>query len=188
VGRDVIDSGPAAMQLKFGLRIAELRATTRSLQTASETNLLADFLSADTNVSQDSTFIGAGPRFGVEGAVPIGPAWTFDYLGDAAALFGTQKFERRQSIDNIVLINPAGIFSFIPPIIDSTQKFATVFNADIQVGVSYWMSQSMKLSLSYRLDAYFNALTSVDAKNDPTKLQQINRYTHGPRVALTAQF
>ena len=72
--------------------------------------------------------------------------------------------------------------------VNAAQKFATVLDADIQVGVSYWMSQNMRVSLSYRLDAYFNAYRGLDARNNPKNLQQINRYTHGPRLAVSAQF
>jgi Legionella pneumophila major outer membrane protein precursor len=186
LGRDVIGTGADAVQFKFGTRIAELRATTNSHQSASQ-SALGFFISADTNVSQEIKFLGAGPRFGVEGSVPMAPGWTLDYLGDVAALFGTQNFQRLTSIDNVVIIpSPGG--SLAPPVVDTAQKFATVLNADIQVGVSYWMSQNMKASLSYRLDAYFNAYAGLDAKNDPKNLQQINRYTHGPRLAVSAQF
>lgn len=188
LGRDVIGSGSDAMQFKFGARIVELRATTASHTAASESSSGIFFISGDTNVSQEAKFLGAGPRFGVEGAVPMPGGWTFDYLGDVAALFGTQTFQRITSFDNEVVIpNPGGL-SLAPPDVDTAQKFATVLNADIEVGVSYWMSQNMKASLSYRLDAYFNAYAGLDARNDPKNLQQLNRYTHGPRLAVSAQF
>lgn len=188
LGRDVIGSGNDAMQFKFGTRIAELRAMTTLHTTASETIPGNFLLSVDGNISQESKFLGAGPRIGVEGTVPMGRGWTFDYLGDVAALFGTQNFQRITSFDNIVQIPNLGLLTPTPPVVDTAQKFATVFNGDVQVGVSYWMSQYMKASLSYRLDAYFNAYTGIDAKNDPKNLQQINRYTHGPRLAVSAQF
>jgi hypothetical protein len=193
LGRDVIGSGADAMQFKFGVRVAELRAKTNSHASWSE-SLVGDppsnFLIAfDTNISQELKFLGAGPRFGVEGSVPMARGWSFDYLGDVAALFGTQNFYRRSSVDNLVVVPiPNDGLPNTPPIVNTAQKFATVLNADIQVGVSYWLSQNMKASLSYRLDAYFNAFTGVDAKNDPKNLVQINRYIHGPRLALTGQF
>ena len=64
------------------------------------------------------------------------------------------------------------------------QRFATVFNADIQLGISYWMTQNLKLSASYRLDAFFNVLNQTFA----TSSQTSDRYIHGPRLAVTAQF
>ena len=76
----------------------------------------------------------------------------------------------------------------IPLVVDAVEKFGTVFNSDIQLGISYWVSQNMKISASYRLDAYFNVFYTLDAKNDATRLQRIDRYTHGPRLAVTAQF
>jgi hypothetical protein len=197
LGRDVIGSDADAMQFKFGVRVAELRANTNSRASGGETGTnvgapLFNFLiAADTNISQELKFLGAGPRFGVEGSVPMARGWSFDYLGDVAALFGTQSFYRRSSTDNVVIVpvpaNPS-LFEVPPPVVSTAQKFATVLNADIQVGVSYWLSQNMKATLSYRLDAYFNAFAGVDAKNDPKNLVQINRYIHGPRLALTGQF
>lgn len=46
----------------------------------------------------------------------------------------------------------------------------------------------MKISASYRLDAYFNVFAALDAQNDASRLHRIDRYTHGPRLAVTAQF
>jgi hypothetical protein len=71
---------------------------------------------------------------------------------------------------------------------DSTQRFTTVFNPDIQLGLSYWVTDAMKVSASYRLDAYFNVLNTLDAKNDPGKLRTMDRYTHGPRLAVSTRF
>jgi len=64
LGRDVIGSGADAMQFKFGWRVAELRATTNSHETAglSVTRILDPFsFSGDTNISQELKFLGAGP-------------------------------------------------------------------------------------------------------------------------------
>ncbi len=192
LGRDVIGSGADAMQFKFGTRIAELRATTNSRETVSESLIGSGndfFIGGATNVSQQLKFLGAGPRFGVEGSVPMARMWSFDYQGDVAALFGTQSFYSRTTFDNPVVIPiPMTPFGSSPPVVNTAQKFATVLNADIQVGVSYWFSQNVKASLSYRLDAFFNAFAGLDAQNDPKNLAQINRYIHGPRLAVSAQF
>ena len=192
LGRDVIGSGADAMQFKFGTRIAELRATTNSREPVSESLIGSGndfFIGSATNVSQQLKFLGAGPRFGVEGSVPMARMWSFDYQGDVAALFGTQNFYSRTTFDNPVVIPiPMTPFATSPPVVNTAQKFATVLNADIQVGVSYWFSQNMKATLSYRLDAFFNAFTGLDAQNDPKNLVQINRYYHGPRLALSGQF
>jgi hypothetical protein len=50
------------------------------------------------------------------------------------------------------------------------------------------MSPNLKLSASYRLDAWFNVLTGLSAANDPTKLQTVDRDVHGPRVGVSAVF
>jgi Legionella pneumophila major outer membrane protein precursor len=140
-----------------------------------------------TNFSQPSRFLGAGPRLGIEGSVPFAGGWAFDYVGDAAALFGTQTFSQT-SIGSSVT-TPAVTGGFVASSFSNAdQRFNTVFNADPQVGVSYWVSQNVKLSASYRVDAYFNVLTGLSAINDPTKLQTIDRYIHGPHVGVTAQF
>jgi Legionella pneumophila major outer membrane protein precursor len=187
LGRDVIGSGPDAMQFKFGVRVAELRSVTNATNPR-----FASFAGATAshveNAPQDNRFLGAGPRIGLDGSVPMGSGWTFDYLGDVAALFGTQKFQRVTSLDNFVTNVPNTALVGVPRVVDAVEKFGTVFNSDIQLGVSYWVSQNMKISASYRLDAYFNVFAALDAQNDATRLQRIDRYTHGPRLAVSAQF
>ena len=186
VGREVIGSGADAMQFKFGMRVAELRADTNSRASATEfvTGSNSDFLLAvDSNTSQQLKFFGVGPRLGLDGSVPLAGRWSFDYLGDVAALFGTQNFYQLQSA---VITPPLAGFTSPPP--STAQKFATVLNTDVQVGASYWFSPNVKASLSYRLDAYFNVFAGLDAQNDPKHLVQINRYNHGPRLAVAAQF
>lgn len=63
------------------------------------------------------------------------------------------------------------------------QRFAAVFNTDLRVGVSYWINPNVKISASYRLDAYFNAF---NATFDPNIKDTISRYIHGPRLRVTA--
>jgi hypothetical protein len=187
LGRDIIGNGPYAMQFKFGVRAAELRGATIASNTRAVVVVGSGVFFSDVeNVLQQSKFLGAGPRVGIDGSAPIGMGWTFDYLGDVAALFGTQRFQRTSSFDSPILLNNP--VSIPPPVIDATQKFGTVFNSDIQLGVSYWINQNLKISASYRLDAFFNVLNTLDVKNDPTKLQPIDRYIHGPRLAVTGQF
>ena len=203
VGRDVIGTGASAMQVKFGLRLAEFvgkTSTTNNNSTAfnfgAPFDIFGDgslFISQFTNSSrsvtdQRSSFLGAGPRAGIEGSVPFAGNWAFDYLGDIAVLFGNQR-----------LVNTSTLISTIdPPILaalggigggntfnrTTDQRFATVFNADIQIGVSYWMTQNLKLSASYRLDAYFNVLNQTFAASSQTT----DRYIHGPRLGVSAQF
>jgi hypothetical protein len=85
-------------------------------------------------------------------------------------------------------VNPPVVGAISASSSNTDQRSSTVFNADMQVGVSYWVSQNVKLSASYRLDAYFNVLTGLSAINDPTKLQTMDRYIHGPHVGVSATF
>jgi hypothetical protein len=191
IGRDVLGSGRDAMQLKAGLRISEFAATVNSFETVNIAAVpifaLLERATLTDNLSQHSRFLGAGPRVGVEGSVPFAGGWTFDYMGDAAALFGTQTFSQAFTFSQGSL--PAlGFTSQTSSFANADQRFNTVFNADLQVGLSYWLSQHVKLSASYRVDAYFNVLTGLSAVNDPTKLQTMDRYIHGPHVGVSAQF
>jgi hypothetical protein len=199
-GRDVLGNGPAAMQLKFGVRLSEFVGKT-AISDLSTTNVtftpalvVPGFpavgpasINNSTLTDLRSSFLGAGPRIGVEGSVPLAGGWAFDYLGDAAALFGNQKLVSTAS--NTFSISPAFLIGVFGPGNNTTtttinQRFATVFNADIQLGVSYWMTQNVKLSASYRLDAFFGVLNQTFA----TSAQTTDRYIHSPRVAVTAQF
>jgi hypothetical protein len=185
MGRDVIGTGANAMQVKFGLRTAELRS---SIDAANPVALIEPpaFTRGTLHENQESKFFGAGPRAGVEGSVPLGQGWAFDYLGDAAVLFGTQNFQLSRFVTNAAT-NIAGA-NFAPATLVSVQSFKTVFNADIQVGVSYWVMPNVKVSASYRLDAYFNALNGLTFENDTTKLEAKDRYIHGPHVGVSATF
>ncbi len=196
VGRDLLGSGPDAMQVKVGVRIAELTARTSTLDTLNE---FVDFgvptvvggvtvttvtgLSLD-DTQQKSRFLGAGPRIGAEGAVPLWGGWSFDYLADAAVLFGTHRFNQVNTTTfTTTPFIPDAAFS--SGTANSTSKGGTVFNADVQAGLSYWLNQNVKVSASYRLDAFFGALSTLSVENDLSKLTKVDRYFHGPRVALT---
>ena len=202
VGRDVFGSGPSAMQVKGGIRIAEFVAKTHTTDNSNSFfnlavplpfpgpgGILISSLSSSTvNVADvRNSFLGAGPRIGIEGSVPFAGNWAFDYLGDAAVLFGTQK--QLTTTSSVTTVSPA-ILAFLSggnnSINSSTaQRFATVFNADIQVGVSYWFTRNVKLGVSYRLDALINV---QNQDTSPVTNLTPDRYTHGPRVAVTGQF
>lgn len=201
VGRDVLGDGPNAMQVKFGLRLSEFTGKTGMADLTTENPtfappvavpgfppLSAATLDFSTLTDRRSSYLGAGPRIGIEGSVPLAAGWAFDYLGDAAALFGNQRLVNTTT--TTASFTPASfIAAFGPPpagisTTTSDQRFATVFNADIQVGVSYWMTQNVKLSASYRLDAFFGLFNQTFAAG----AQTVDRYIHGPRVAVTAQF
>lgn len=207
VGRDMLGNGAGAMQLKLGVRMAEVSGKAdladsfnQSINFGRPINLgggIPPLTALDLNVLSNtavrSSFFGVGPRIGVEGSVPFAGNWTFDYLGDVAVLFGTQRL--RSVAAQSVAVSPA----FVALIGDglnlggginaganaTNERSATVVNADLQAGVSYWMTPNLKVSASYRIDAYFNVLNTTFNKNEK---QTIDRYTHGPRFGVMAQF
>jgi Legionella pneumophila major outer membrane protein precursor len=200
-GRDVLGDGSNAMQVKFGLRLSELVGKTGMSDNTTENltfapallvpgfpPLSAAALNFSTLTDQRSSFLGAGPRIGIEGSVPLAAGWAFDYLGDVAALLGNQRLANTTT--TMASFTPASfVVAFGPPpggtsITTSDQRFATVFNADIQAGVSYWVTQNVKLSASYRLDAFFGVFNQTFTAGRQTA----DRYIHGPRAAVTAQF
>ena len=205
VGRDVLGNGPDAMQVKLGVRIAEFeqKLSTRSRLTFNENlggpqNINGVVLSSlgidsTTDIDTRNSFFGAGPRLGVEGAIPLPGNWSFDYQGDAAVLFGQQRIT--SSSNTAFITQPAFLLALIggssgaATTSSTDQRFATVFNADVQVGVSYWLTEQVRLSASYRLDAYFNVLaTTIGSSAAGTTTQTVDRYIHGPRVGISASF
>jgi hypothetical protein len=198
VGRDVLGQGKDAMQLKFGVRMVEFDASLSQPSSVTQSvtynpprnnGTATVFNSLSSTLQQQSSFFGVGPRVGVEGAVPLQGGWSLDYLGDAAVLFGNRKFT--QSTDGIVTGFTNGVQTLLQPVgllSAPDRTFATVFNADIQVGVSYWLTQNVKVSASYRLDAYFGAISATDSQQDPTKLHAVDRYIHGPHLGVSATF
>jgi hypothetical protein len=198
VGREVIGGGPDAMQVKAGLRVSELVGTMGTSDVANRYDkfpapfvILAGFpaltsfsTTISTQADMRNSFLGAGPRIGIEGSVPLAGKWAFDYLGDAAVLFGTRTVMNTQTSNSAVtpavFSAAAGLVNFSS--VTTSRQYASLFNTDIQVGISYWMTQNAKLSASYRLDAFINA------SNDAAASTTNSRYIHGPRVAISGQF
>jgi opacity protein-like surface antigen len=205
LGYDVAGYGPSAVQMKGGLRISEFVAKT---STSESLFTFANYASpvfpfggggpsftslsstrVDTSDIRDS-FLGAGPLIGLEGSVRFLGAWSFDYKGDLAVLFGTQK---SVSIDKtIVTTSPATLmatrsgFCCNSISTDTEARFATMLSADIQAGVSYWFTPNVKLGVSYRIDTLIAVKNTKSANAGNLVLPQ--RYWDGPRVTLTGQF
>jgi hypothetical protein len=131
-------------------------------------------------VQERSTFVGAGPRFGVQGDIPLGNQWSIDWLAGAAALFGERS---------VTVSVPTGVTTFGASVSDTP----VIFNVDAQAGLSYWFSPATKLSVSYRFDEYFKALKTVVINNAFTSAptvstKNIDRSFSGPMVRLTTKF
>ncbi|MBW7971504.1 Lpg1974 family pore-forming outer membrane protein [Bradyrhizobium sp. BR 10289] len=200
VGHEIAGSGPSALQLKGGVRVAEFvtRSSNSDVQVFSASGVapivVPGFPAATAFSSTFSTanetrasFLGAGPLIGIEGSVPFAGKWSFDYAGDAAILFGRQL--STGSSRTTATITPSYLAALFPTLdtlnTDSSRQYAGVLSADIQVGLSYWLTQNLKLGASYRLDALINVFNETGTSNAGFTP---DRYTHGPRVTLTGQF
>jgi hypothetical protein len=200
------DFVPRSMQINFGVRVAEVSATTTATTNASATATrvfrLLDFVDTDTSVATASdvtsvrrSFFGAGPRVGLEGSVPLIGPLGFDYSTNAALLFGATKITSASNStlsNSSTLTTAAGgvvLFTATSPPTQTSLSNGTnwsssvaVYNFDIQGGVSWWFSPTFKLGLSYRLDAFIDPLRA--APDDG----RLSRYYHGPKLTLTGRF
>ena len=181
IGHDIAGLGPDALQLKAGLRVAEF--TARSSDSNVQAGTLLGVSVTQSNFDDTrASFLGAGPLIGLEGSVPFTGKWSFDYSGDVALLLGRQQSQT--TVRSLFVSSPP------PTVIDqiatgNDRLFSGVLSADIQVGVSYWLTQNLKLGASYRLDAFVNVFNETGSSNSGFTP---DRYTHGPRVTLTGQF
>jgi Legionella pneumophila major outer membrane protein precursor len=195
MGRDVLGGGRDAMQVKGGLRVAEF-LSQRNISDA--TSFFANLpgggpfggitsFSGTTGTVTDTraSFLGAGPVVGIQGAIPFAGNWSLDYLGDAGILFGTQQ--STSSLTTTTVISPAILALLGGGGVTTTtaERFASVFSGDIQVGISYWVTPSVKVGASYRLDTLIN----VQNQSDPVVANITpDRCTHGPHLTVTGQF
>jgi Legionella pneumophila major outer membrane protein precursor len=180
VGRDV-GLGFGQTQLKAGLRIADISARTTGsanfvAPTAYSTGF-ARFVGLKPGLfsfQQDSRFVGGGPRVGLEGTMPLGGAWAFDWLGGVAVLFGSRSLN----------VNTTGSASTFGINALGASDDAVVFNLDAQVGLSYWVTPNVKLTGSYRFDGYWGALKTIDANG---LVANQDRFFFGPMLRLTVK-
>ena len=190
IGYDII-SGRAPLQIKFGVRIAEVAATNKITTNGAfsvQAPLGTTVVTATTNdlTTDRRSFLGAGPRIGMEGEVPLYSGWTLDYKGDAAILFGNTKIQS-ESVTSFAIsgggFSASGTFNSNN---DYWTKSIYVWNFDLQAGIGYWFSPNTKLSLSYRVDAFLDALRQ--SRDDTLPGRSIDRYYHGPKVTLTSRW
>ena len=181
---------PALLQANFGMRIAEIKAVNRVNTSGSlfasdgVDTTTATFSQADKDIR---SFLGLGPRVGVEGAIPLWGAFGFDYAANVAVLWGHTKinFDSTSSFSAVVTGTEPAVISATGLTSGSQwSQTAAVWNADVQVGLSYWFMPSMKVGVSYRLDAFLAPLRAFPSQ-DPAV---IDRYYHGPKVTLTGVF
>ena len=193
IGYDVI-TGPSPLQVTLGLRLAEIMSKTSDNTggalslicptCAPPTSAFATF--SETDVTRRS-FLGAGPRIGMVGSVPLYGAWTFDYKGDAAVLVGNTKISDDFN-ESFGLLVPGVISLSATGLTGSSywSKWITVVNGDMQGGIGYWITPYMKLSATLRLDVFLDALRQ--SPDDTLPAQGIDRFYWGPQVTLTSKF
>ena len=202
VGRDVFGSGRDAMQVKGGIRLA---GYTDNLNSVDNNNIFATFnpgipflgnngpvitsfgTNTQTLTQTRDSFLGAGPKVGIEGSIPFAGNWTLDYLGDAAILFGTERTSTTTTVNTVV--TPAVLGALIgngnSVNTNTAQRYTSMFSGDLQVGVGYWITPQMKLAASYRADAMIH-VQNTDLAGVTTFTP--DRVWHGPRLTLTGKF
>jgi hypothetical protein len=67
-----------------------------------------------------------------------------------------------------------------------------VYNFDVQAGFSYWFTPNWALRASYRLDAFIDPLRVAPddgaTRTDIGPGRSMDRYYHGPKLAVQARF
>lgn len=180
VGRD-IGLGAGTSQLKAGLRVAEIHGKTQGLAT---------FIPSTANTItkayvQTNKFLGVGPRLALEGNVPLGGAWSIDYMGGVAGLYGTRQFNQTVTTGGPGASSPWVCFGSGCPVNLSSNSDGMVFNPDAMLGLSYAIMPNTKLSINYRVDAYFGAMRVLDSAGN---LKNTDRIDQGPNLRLTWGF
>jgi len=188
VGRD-IGIGANNPQVKVGLRVADIRGRTEG--TAAWLPTPVPTPNNNTHSYQQiNHFLGFGPRLAIEGSFPAGGGWFFDYMGGVAGLYSINR-----SVEQTVVITATSpIPAFIPfpalclvgcPVSVTSEVNGFLLNADAMLGVGYAFTPYAKLSVNYRVDAYFNAMRTFDANGN---VVNVNRVYHGPNVRLTLTY
>jgi hypothetical protein len=172
VGHD-LGVGTGQAQVKLGLRVAELNATTNLAGTGSFYTFSGLPFAAAVTLNFHSRFVGVGPRGSIEGSLPLSGAWGIDYMAGVAYLFG----ERKLDVDG----SATGLGSFAYNVTDHPG----IFNADASAGLSYAFTQNAKITAGYRFDGYWKALKTVDAN---LNVVDVDRLFYGPFLRLTAKY
>lgn len=189
MGYDII-SGRTPLQIKFGLRVAEVGALNKiTTNTTFSFSDGTDTVNATINdVTKDRrSFLGAGPRLGMQGEIPLFGAWTFDYQGDAAVLFGNTKIAS-ESATSFAITSSTG--TAVSGAFNSNNEYWTkaiyVWNFDMQAGFGYWITPNWKATIAYRLDVFLDPLRQF--RDDTLPAQSIDRYYHGVKVGLLGRW
>jgi|LGOV01.1.fsa_nt_gb hypothetical protein len=119
----------------------------------------------------NNTFNGIGPRFAVEGSVPVSERVSIDTEVGMAILFGSRTYvEEGFDGDNIDLA--------------SDNEIATTL--DISIAASYKIGANSKISLGYRQDLYANVSGYYDSWY--SVWEGATTTNAGPFIKFTSQF
>lgn len=189
VGRD-FGLGASKAQWTVGVRVADLRAKLTANGTfaavAHITTVTTPFpANGSFTGQQKSSFFGVGPRLGVEGETPLGGNWALDWQAGVAGLFGQRKLDRTFAANATAATLGGTVVNFAAGGTQSSSSNAVVFNPDGQLGLSYWFNPNLKLTASYRVDAYFGALRTFDSAGN---IVNADRIYQGPMLRLTSKF
>jgi hypothetical protein len=175
IGRD-FGLGNSHAMWTLGIRVADLRSKLNVNSTAVSVKGAAIVGSTTIAAQERTTFVGAGPRFGLQGDVPLGRQFGFDWQAGAAVLFGERTL-------TIAVPNS--------PFAGAQTSAPAIFNVDAQAGLSYWFNPNLKFTVGYRYDEYFKALKTITVTNPTTQsvaVNSIDRAYSGPMARLTFKY
>lgn len=195
VGRD-LGLGQGHNVARFGVRVAQIRGKTTGTAQWSPVPGIAfgpgvcagtpSYCGSEVrNYEQTNEFLGVGPRVQLDGDIPIGGAWSLNYMAGAAALYGRRKANQSVNINTTQPTGLAGTTIFQlsgGPVNASSSNNGFAFNLDAMLGLSYAFNANTTLMISYRFDGYWNALRGYDSTGNVTDL---DRFYHGPMLRLT---
>jgi Legionella pneumophila major outer membrane protein precursor len=116
---------------------------------------------------------------GVEGSTPLGGGWSIDWLAGAAVLVGER---------NTTQLQTAKVAAGTSITAQISNDSTAIFNVDGQAGLSYWFSPNLKITASYRVDAYFSALKTIKPGTANASFSNVDQIYNGPMVRLTSSF
>src|SRR5581483_10207736 len=192
IGRDFhLGSGDA--QVKAGIRVADIYAKITGNGSVSGGDAPGGGGSPITGVftfASRSKFLGVGPRFAVDGEIPLGgkapqrTLWSIDYGAGVAVLIGSRSLDSSSTL-NLVLNPGAGpAFATVSTALSSSST-GVVPNVDGQLGVSYHFNSNSKITVSYRFDGYFGALRTL---NSSGAIINEDVFYYGPMMRATFSF
>jgi hypothetical protein len=179
-GRD-FGLGSGNVQAQLGVRIAEIASTANAAGAVSGCAFACGSpVTGTLSFQSRSQFFGVGPRVSIDGNQPLGDSWAFEYLGGVAVLFGNRSLNASQTFNGT---SPPFILTSLTAL--SASSTVGILNLDAQAGISYWLTHNFKLTVSYRFDGYFGALTIIEPNG---ALGQQDRIYYGPMLRGTVTF